>query len=59
MSGRKVMAQPINIIFSYLQKHTKVVIWLYDNTEFRLEGYIIVRAVCAQCGRRRSSWGLD
>ncbi|KAK1925939.1 hypothetical protein DB88DRAFT_485678 [Papiliotrema laurentii] len=41
MSGRKVMAQPINILFSFLQKHTKVVIWLYDNTEFRLEGYII------------------
>jgi len=41
MSGRKVMVQPINILFSILQKHTRVLIWLYDNTEFRLEAYII------------------
>ncbi|ORY31782.1 putative small nuclear ribonucleo protein E [Naematelia encephala] len=40
MSGRKVMVQPINILFSYLQKRQRVLIWLYDNTEFRMEGYI-------------------
>ena len=37
--------QPINILFSYLQKHQRVVIWLYDNNEFRLEGFIIVSKV--------------
>ncbi|KAI9634599.1 putative small nuclear ribonucleoprotein E [Dioszegia hungarica] len=41
MSGRKVMVQPINILFNYLQKHTRVVLWLYDNTEFRIEAFII------------------
>lgn len=43
MSGRKVMVQPINILFSFLQKHTRVQIWLYDNNEFRMEAFIIVR----------------
>lgn len=42
-SARRADTQPINILFTFLQKHTKVVIWLYDNTEIRLEGYIIVR----------------
>ncbi|WVF69068.1 hypothetical protein IAT40_003842 [Kwoniella sp. CBS 6097] len=41
MSGRKVMVQPINIIFSHLQKHTRTQIWLYDNNDFRIEAYII------------------
>ncbi|KAL7421788.1 hypothetical protein Q5752_003559 [Cryptotrichosporon argae] len=41
MSGRKVMVQPINILFSYLQKHTRVIIWLYDNNEFRIEAFIV------------------
>ena len=50
--------QPINILFTFLQKHTKVVIWLYDNTEIRLEGYIIVRWVEA-VGRRPWSWRAD
>ncbi|WFD29940.1 hypothetical protein MSPP1_000954 [Malassezia sp. CBS 17886] len=43
MSGRqhKVMVQPINVIFRHLQQQTRVSLWLYDNTEFRLEGKII------------------
>ncbi|WRT66770.1 uncharacterized protein IL334_003733 [Kwoniella shivajii] len=41
MSGRKVMVQPINIIFAHLQKHTRTTIWLYDNNDFRIEAYII------------------
>jgi len=43
MSGRqqRVMVQPINVIFKNLQQKTKVVIWLYDNTEMRIEGRII------------------
>ncbi|THH01521.1 hypothetical protein EW026_g1199 [Hermanssonia centrifuga] len=45
MSGRqqRVMVQPINVIFKNLQQKTKVVIWLYDNIEMRIEGRIIVR----------------
>jgi len=34
------MVQPINIIFKNLQQRTKVVIWLYDNIEMRIEGRI-------------------
>ncbi|TFK30693.1 Sm-like ribonucleo protein [Coprinopsis marcescibilis] len=43
MSSRqqRVMVQPINVIFKNLQQKTKVVIWLYDNTDMRLEGRIV------------------
>ncbi|KIY66036.1 Sm-like ribonucleo protein [Cylindrobasidium torrendii FP15055 ss-10] len=43
MSGRqqRVMVQPINVIFKNLQQKTKVVIWLYDNIEMRIEGRIV------------------
>ncbi|KAH9994412.1 Sm-like ribonucleoprotein [Russula vinacea] len=43
MSGRqqRVMVQPINVIFKNLQQRTKVIIWLYDNVEMRIEGRII------------------
>ncbi|KAH7929358.1 hypothetical protein BV22DRAFT_1192101 [Leucogyrophana mollusca] len=46
MSGRqqRVMVQPINVIFKNLQQRTKVVIWLYDNIEMRIEGRIIALA---------------
>ncbi|CAG0917476.1 unnamed protein product [Notodromas monacha] len=38
---QKVMVQPINLIFRYLQNATKVQIWLYENNRVRLEGKII------------------
>jgi small nuclear ribonucleoprotein E len=43
MSGRqqRVMVQPINVIFRNLQQKQKVMIWLYDNVEMRIEGRII------------------
>lgn len=43
MSGRqqRVMVQPINVIFKNLQQRQKVVIWLYDNVDMRIEGRII------------------
>jgi len=43
MSGRqqRVMVQPINVIFKNLQQKNKIAIWLYDNTEMRIEGRII------------------
>lgn len=46
MSGRggkmqKVMVQPINLIFRYLQNRTRIQIWLYENTTNRIEGYIL------------------
>ncbi|GMT19501.1 hypothetical protein PFISCL1PPCAC_10798, partial [Pristionchus fissidentatus] len=46
MAGRggkmqKVMVQPINLIFRYLQNRTRIQIWLYENTTNRIEGYIL------------------
>ncbi|CDW53072.1 Small nuclear ribonucleoprotein E [Trichuris trichiura] len=38
---QKVMVQPINLIFRFLQSRTRVQIWLYENTHTRLEGFII------------------
>ncbi|CAP30825.1 Protein CBR-SNR-6 [Caenorhabditis briggsae] len=38
---QKVMVQPVNLIFRYLQNRTRVQIWLYEDVTHRLEGYII------------------
>mmetsp|Transcript_33300 Transcript_33300/g.82938 ORF Transcript_33300/g.82938 Transcript_33300/m.82938 type:complete len:88 (+) Transcript_33300:108-371(+) len=38
---QKIMTQPINLIFRFLQNKTKVQIWLYENTDLRIEGRII------------------
>merc|ERR1712008_92944 len=32
---------PINLIFRFLQNKTRVQIWLYENTDMRIEGRII------------------
>eukprot|EP00871_Galdieria_phlegrea_P003126 jgi/Galph1/3814/GphlegSOOS_G2495.1 len=36
----KIMTQPINLIFRFLQNRTKVIIWLYEETNIRMEGKI-------------------
>ncbi|GAA5866190.1 hypothetical protein JCM8547_007198 [Rhodosporidiobolus lusitaniae] len=41
MSGKRVMVQPINVIFKHLQQGTQVQVWLFDNVEQRLEGKIL------------------
>lgn len=38
---KKVMTLPINVIFSHLQKKTRVLIWLYEDTKLQIEGQII------------------
>mmetsp|Transcript_21320 Transcript_21320/g.30667 ORF Transcript_21320/g.30667 Transcript_21320/m.30667 type:complete len:84 (-) Transcript_21320:263-514(-) len=38
---KKVMTLPINVIFSHLQKKTRVKIWLYEDTKLQIEGQII------------------
>lgn len=35
---QKVMTQPINVIFKYLQSKARVQIWLYEQTDMRIEG---------------------
>ncbi|GAA5879450.1 hypothetical protein JCM5296_000315 [Sporobolomyces johnsonii] len=41
MSSKRVMVQPINVIFKHLQAGTRVQVWLFDNVEQRLEGKIL------------------
>merc|ERR1712071_94503 len=38
---QKVMVQPINLIFRYLQTRARVDIWLYENTNMHMEGSIV------------------
>ncbi|TRY72546.1 hypothetical protein TCAL_12731 [Tigriopus californicus] len=38
---QKVMVQPINLIFRYLQNRTTVSVWLYENVNTRIEGRIV------------------
>ena len=38
---QKVMVQPINLIFRYLQNKSRVQIWLYEQTNVKIEGCII------------------
>mmetsp|Transcript_18271 Transcript_18271/g.55802 ORF Transcript_18271/g.55802 Transcript_18271/m.55802 type:complete len:95 (-) Transcript_18271:2318-2602(-) len=39
-SVKKVMTQPINLIFKFLQQGTPIRIWLYENTSLFMEGTI-------------------
>merc|ERR1712072_410717 len=44
MSGQKVqkiMTQPINLIFRFLQNKARIQIMLYENVDMRIEGRII------------------
>merc|ERR1711864_29651 len=38
---QKVLVQPINLIFRYLQNRTRVSVWLYENVNTRIEGHIV------------------
>ncbi len=38
---QKVMVQPINLIFRFLQNRTRVQVWLYENVNTRIEGHIV------------------
>eukprot|EP00700_Malawimonas_jakobiformis_P001793 EC722407.1.p2 GENE.EC722407.1~~EC722407.1.p2 ORF type:complete len:94 (+),score=22.65 EC722407.1:96-377(+) len=38
---QKVMTQPINLIFRFLQNKTRVQIMLFEQTDMRIEGQII------------------
>uniref|UniRef100_A0A7R9YEU8 Small nuclear ribonucleoprotein E n=1 Tax=Pinguiococcus pyrenoidosus TaxID=172671 RepID=A0A7R9YEU8_9STRA len=38
---KKVMTQPIHLIFRYLQEGTPIRIWLYENTALFMEGTIV------------------
>ncbi|EEC44494.1 predicted protein [Phaeodactylum tricornutum CCAP 1055/1] len=38
---KKVMTLPINVIFSHLQKKSRVRLWLYEDSRLQIEGQII------------------
>lgn len=38
---QKVMVQPINLIFRYLQNRSRVSIWVYEQVNLRIEGHIV------------------
>lgn len=38
---QKVMVQPINLIFRYLQNRSRIQIMLYEQLNMRIEGHII------------------
>lgn len=38
---QKIMTLPINQIFRYLQNKSRVQIWLYEQSDLRLEGRIL------------------
>lgn len=39
-TGKKSMLPPINLIFKYLQQQSPVTIWLYEQTQLRIQGKI-------------------
>jgi hypothetical protein len=46
---QKVMVQPINLIFRYLQNKQRIQIWLYENVNNRIEGYIVGECFADVC----------
>lgn len=38
---QKVMVQPINLIFRYLQNRSRVCVWIFENVNLRIEGAIV------------------
>uniref|UniRef100_A0A8C6D5C2 Small nuclear ribonucleoprotein E n=1 Tax=Moschus moschiferus TaxID=68415 RepID=A0A8C6D5C2_MOSMO len=38
---QKVMVQPINLIFRYLQNRSRIQVWLYEQVNMQIEGCII------------------
>eukprot|EP00884_Botryococcus_braunii_P011346 jgi/Botrbrau1/20211/Bobra.31_1s0008.1 len=38
---KRIMTQPINLIFRFLQSRQKVQIWLFEHNDLRIEGRII------------------
>lgn len=38
--AKKTMLPPINLIFKYLQQQSPVTIWLYEQTQLRIQGKI-------------------
>lgn len=40
VKNKKSMLPPINLIFKYLQQQSTVTIWLYEQTQLRIQGKV-------------------
>lgn len=38
---QKIMTQPINLMFRFLQSKQRIQVWLFDQADLRLEGRLI------------------
>eukprot|EP00793_Prasinoderma_coloniale_P005317 PRCOL_00004725-RA len=38
---QRIMTQPINLIFRFLQSKARIQVWLYDTPDMRIEGVIV------------------
>ncbi|PRP87565.1 hypothetical protein PROFUN_04592 [Planoprotostelium fungivorum] len=38
---QKAMTQPINLMFRFLQNKSRIQVWLFEQTDLRIEGRII------------------
>ncbi|KAG6740799.1 hypothetical protein POTOM_056268 [Populus tomentosa] len=43
---QRIMTQPINLIFRFLQSKARIQIWLFEQKDLRIEGRIIVTGLC-------------
>uniref|UniRef100_A0A2R9B6X7 Uncharacterized protein n=1 Tax=Pan paniscus TaxID=9597 RepID=A0A2R9B6X7_PANPA len=46
---QKVMVQPINLIFGYLQNRSQIQVWLYEQVNMQTEGCIIENDWVGSC----------
>lgn len=38
---QRIMTQPINLIFRFLQSKVRIQVWLFEQTDLRIEGKIV------------------
>ena len=46
---QKIMTQPINLIFRFLQNKARIQVWLFENNELRIEGRSLASPVHESC----------
>ncbi|KAF0911574.1 hypothetical protein E2562_011199 [Oryza meyeriana var. granulata] len=45
---QRIMTQPINLIFRFLQSKARIQIWLFEQKDLRIEGRIIGKVTIAR-----------
>jgi len=49
---KRIMTQPINLIFRFLQSKTRVQIWIYEMKDLKIEGVIVVSKIGTHTRRK-------